>query len=259
MFVKNIYLLWLQGWNNAPLLQKKVLQSWINYNPDYNIIKIDYNNLKKFDLNIDYIYDKNKKITPQALSDIIRVSLLKKYGGIWADATFLCLKPINSLINNYLLDNNIFMYYRPNGGAELSHCLYSFIVADSNSKIINNLKESVDIYWNKNNVAHKYFWLEELLTCLFEKNKECKDEFDNMKKINADEYYSSHGLAGKINNIPKMLLIDENYKKNIVINKPYVVKLWKHLNPYLNHPHIDKTNAGFLLKLVETTKSKLSK
>ncbi len=35
---------------------------------------------------------KIKKLTPQALSDIIRVSLLKKYGGIWADATFLLSK-----------------------------------------------------------------------------------------------------------------------------------------------------------------------
>ena len=41
-----------------------------------------------------------------------------------------------------------------------------------------------------------------------------------MVKINADEYYSSHGLDGKVNNIEKMLLIDDNYKKNI--EKKYV-------------------------------------
>ena len=31
MFEKNIYLLWLHGWVNAPVLQKKVLSSWISW------------------------------------------------------------------------------------------------------------------------------------------------------------------------------------------------------------------------------------
>ena len=250
MIEKNIYLLWIQGWENAPILQKKVLNSWIKHNSDWNIIKLDYNNLKEYDLNIDYIYDKNKRISPQALSDIIRVSLLKKYGGIWADSTFLCLKSITDLYKESLQHANCFMYYRPNGGAELSHCLYSFIIANNNSFIINKLKEKVDIYWNNNNFAHKYFWLEELLTQLLNNHGESKAEFDNMLKINADEYYSSHGLAGSINNTEKMLLIDETYKENILKNKPYVVKLWKHLNLYMDKINFDKTNAGFLLNLI---------
>jgi hypothetical protein len=250
MFEKNIYLLWLQGWENAPMLQKKVLSSWIKHNSDWNIIKLDYNNLKDYDLDINYIYNNNKQITAQALSDIIRVAILKKYGGIWADATFLCLKPIDPLYQETLSKEKCFMYYRPNGGSELSHCLYSFIIADNNSYIINKLKEKVDTYWNSNTCAHKYFWLEELLTEIINNDSECKNEFDNMLKINADEYYSSHGLAGKINNIEKMLLIDDNYKKNIEKNKPYVVKLWKHLNPYMKLNNFDKTNAGFLLTLI---------
>jgi len=41
IFEKNIYLLWLQGWKNAPILQKKVLGSWIEHNSDWNIVKLD--------------------------------------------------------------------------------------------------------------------------------------------------------------------------------------------------------------------------
>lgn len=249
MFSKNIYILWLQGWNKAPVLQKKVLQSWIKYNSDWNVVKLDYNNLKDYNLDIDYIYNKAKNITPQALSDIIRVSLLSKYGGIWVDATFLCLKSMTKLLNEYFINTNIFMYYRPNGGAELSHCLYSFIVSSSDSIIINKLNEEVKNYWIEKNYAHKYFWLEELLTKILINEEECKKEFDNMIKINADTYYSSHGLAGNINNVTKMLLIDEEYKKNIQENRPYVIKLWKDLNPYINKENFEKTNAGFILNL----------
>ena len=250
MFEKNIYLLWLQGWENAPILQKKVLSSWIKHNSDWNIIKLDYNNLKEYDLNIDYIYNNNKQIKAQHISDIVRISILKKYGGIWADATCLCLKPINNLYEESLLHSNSFMYYRPNGGSELSHCLYCFIIANTNSYIIDKWKEYIDYYWKNNNYTNNYFITEKLVTELLNNHHESKLEFDNMLKINADEYYSSHGLAGKINNIEKMLLIDDNYKKNIEKNKPYVVKLWKHLNPYMKLNNFDKTNAGFLLTLI---------
>tara|TARA_Y100001978_G_scaffold192939_1_gene198535 strand:- start:580 stop:687 length:108 start_codon:yes stop_codon:yes gene_type:complete len=34
IFEKNIFLLWLQGWDKAPWLQREVLESWIINNPD---------------------------------------------------------------------------------------------------------------------------------------------------------------------------------------------------------------------------------
>ena len=77
MFNINIFLLWLQGWDKAPCLQREVLESWIINNHDWNVILIDQNNLVNYVKDIDYIYDKNKIITPQAKSDIIRLSLFK--------------------------------------------------------------------------------------------------------------------------------------------------------------------------------------
>ena len=47
-----------------------------------------------------------------------------------------------------------------------------------------------------------------------------------------------------------MLMIDDNYKTSILKNKPYVVKLWKNLIPYINKNGFDRTNAGFLLNLI---------
>ena len=92
---KNIFLLWLQGWDKAPWLQRKVLDSWIINNPDWNIKLIDQNNLGQYLNDIDYIYDEKKEISAQAKSDIVRLGLLKKYGGIWADSTLLCMQPLD--------------------------------------------------------------------------------------------------------------------------------------------------------------------
>ena len=46
IFEKNIFLLWLQGWDKAPWLQREVLESWIINNPDWNVILIDQKNLE---------------------------------------------------------------------------------------------------------------------------------------------------------------------------------------------------------------------
>ena len=87
MIPKNIFLLWLQGWDNAEWLNKQVAESWELNNPGWNIHYIDFKNLKDYVNDIDYIYDDTKNISPQAKSDIIRLSLLKNHGGVWADAT----------------------------------------------------------------------------------------------------------------------------------------------------------------------------
>tara|TARA_B100000579_G_C22648860_1_gene765171 strand:- start:458 stop:709 length:252 start_codon:yes stop_codon:yes gene_type:complete len=71
------------------------LQSWQINNPKWNIELIDKYNLNKYVIDIDYIFDNSKKITPQAKSDIIKLSLLKNHGGIWADSTLLCMQPLD--------------------------------------------------------------------------------------------------------------------------------------------------------------------
>ena len=75
-------------------LQQQVLESWRINNPQWNIELIDIFNLKNYVDDIDYIYDKSKIISLQAKSDIIRLSLLKNYGGVWSGSTLLCMQPL---------------------------------------------------------------------------------------------------------------------------------------------------------------------
>ena len=115
IFQKNIFLLWLQGWDKAPWLQMQVLDSWKINNNSWNIELIDQENLKEFITDIDYIYD-SKLITPQAKSDIIRLSLLKNYGGVWADSTLLCMQPLENWIFEAVEPSGIWMYHGHGAG-----------------------------------------------------------------------------------------------------------------------------------------------
>ena len=46
MLNKTIWLLWLQGWDNAPWLVKEVAKSWQLNNPDWKIRLLTNQNIK---------------------------------------------------------------------------------------------------------------------------------------------------------------------------------------------------------------------
>ena len=66
---KNIFLLCLQGWDNAPWLYREVSESWEINNPDWKIHYIDFKNLKDYVDDIDYIYDKEPIIFTNMLEE----------------------------------------------------------------------------------------------------------------------------------------------------------------------------------------------
>ena len=41
---RNIFILWLQGWEHAPEITKQCLESWERLNPTWNIIKLSKDN-----------------------------------------------------------------------------------------------------------------------------------------------------------------------------------------------------------------------
>lgn len=97
---KKIWFLWYQGLSEAPLVVKKCYESWQQYNPDWEVIFLDENNLT------DYITpalpkEKLCQLSKTLQSDLIRVELLSKYGGVWADATSLCRVPLDGWLEEY--------------------------------------------------------------------------------------------------------------------------------------------------------------
>jgi Capsular polysaccharide synthesis protein len=42
-----------------------------------------------------------KGLQPEALSDCIRIELLRRYGGAWADVTTYCLKPLDDWLSGH--------------------------------------------------------------------------------------------------------------------------------------------------------------
>ena len=250
IFEKNIFLLWLQGWDKAPWLQRQVLESWIINNPDWNVILIDQNNLVNYVKDIDYIYDKNKIITPQAKSDIIRLSLLKNYGGIWADSTLLCMQPLSHWFFDAVNKTGMWMYHGHGGylKSDLGPASW-FIISEKNGYLISKWKKACDSFWIKNYKVKDYFWMDGLFKNLIEKDPKFKNKWLKTPFLYCEEIGSSHTLANYNFGIEK----DTKLVKEIMLNKPpYVLKLPSNFNNIfskLDTKKFKNSNAFFAISI----------
>ena len=91
---KNIYMFWDKGWDKAPYICQECLLSWKYYNPNWKIITLDKKNIYNY-LSKELLDDIWEKKLVQHQADIIRVNLLKKYGGVWTDSTIFCNKSLD--------------------------------------------------------------------------------------------------------------------------------------------------------------------
>ena len=247
---KNIFLLWLQGWDKAPWLQKKVLNSWCINNPDWNIELIDEKNLKNYVSDIDYIYDRNKKITPQAKSDIIRLSLLKNHGGVWADSTLLCMQPLNHWVFDALKNSGLWMYHGhgSNLDSDLGPASW-FIVSEKNGCLISKWKKRCDLLWRTRDSVKDYFWMDGLFKELLFTDEKFKNEWLKTPYLYCEEIGSSHTLANYNFGMHKNTkLLKEIFKSK----PPYVLKLtsnFKDVFPKLNSKKFRNSNAFSAISL----------
>ena len=218
MLSKNIFIYWNTGFNQAQQIVKLCLSSWKKYNKNWNIIELDNNNLSDWiDLNSIILNIQNKNITNTSLSDIIRICLLQKYGGIWCDATLLCVKPLDDWINEYY--NNGFFAFEQNHHTKLSSW---FLYGEKDNYIINKWYQNVIDYINKANIIglehnpiitlnqwnnndkynSHYFWFHYLFTDIYNCDDRFKFEWDNIKKISGvpPHYIQNIGFCSKVTN-----------------------------------------------------------
>ena len=247
-FPKNIFLLWLQGWSNANWINRQVAESWEINNPDWNIHYIDLINLKDYVNDIDYIYDTNKYISPQAKSDIIRLSLLKNYGGVWADATMLCMQPLDHWIHDAIQPSDLWMYRGTGGGMPYGRGPASwFIITLKEGYMISKWKQECDVFWTNNHYTNNYGWIDYLFSKLYDTDIIFRQLWLNVPYLYCEVDGQSHTLyTHKMNgNTP--------YIKQLFIEKPpYALKFWKAWNdiyPDVSTEECKQSNGYFAIEM----------
>lgn len=153
---ENVWFCWLQGLENAPIIVQECYKSIVN-NFD-KVIVIDKNNIGKYILLPEYIYDKwnNGIISNAHFSDLIRLELLNRYGGLWVDSTVYITN--NSFYVEKCKNTNLFFltneYQNENDLSKISNWL---LYSKTGNKTLNQLENILLEYWKLYNYPISYF------------------------------------------------------------------------------------------------------
>ena len=133
------------------------------------------------------IIKNSPKRLPQACSDLVRVLLLSKYGGVWADASVYPMIPLSDFYDKIVNNTGFFTYRfsprsmdRVNGNRET---VSWFICADKpNQYIIERWKcNFIDEFKSKS--IWPYFTFHQTLAELYDNDMKVKSIIDSMIQI----------------------------------------------------------------------------
>ena len=186
MFEKNIWIYWEQGWTDAPEICKLCKNSWEKLNEKWKINLLDKYNLNKF-IDVNTINNNFWNINPiQTRSDLIRTLLLQKYGGVWVDATLICIKSLDNWLFKYFnINNNNDFYAFKKPEKKISFSSW-FLVSHPNNYIINKLAERYFKYFKTNLIAKTYFQFHDDFRYLLKNDKIFFKYYSKNKKLSSD-------------------------------------------------------------------------
>lgn len=158
--VKPIWILWLQGYDQAPELVKVCMESMQRaLHEKEQIFLLDKENLFDYIEFPQYIVEKWRAgiINNTHFSDLTRVRLLNVYGGVWIDATVYFT---GNELPGYIKSSKLFLFHRyPDweNCAEPRIMASWLISAEPGNKILSILESMFYEYWKEENHLVNYF------------------------------------------------------------------------------------------------------
>ena len=199
---KNIWLLWWQGENSMPPLVKACINSICNNANGAEVHLITKENYSSYIDIPSYVMEKHKNgiISFANLSDLIRYTLLEKYGGLWLDSTIYTGYPIPSEIYDY----NYFIWHTEQSktGYVQHDDYHAFIVGSKpHAKITAFVRDMFLEYWRTHDVIVDYLMMDYLIYIAKQAFPDVRNEIDSLPK-----------MSKRIYELKEML--DQPYDKN---------------------------------------------
>jgi mannosyltransferase OCH1-like enzyme len=153
-YPNKIWICWLQGMENAPQIVKRCYESVQKHSSGREIIVITDENIRQYVNFPEYIWKRRGKngLSQTFLSDLLRISLLAQYGGIWIDAS--CF--LTDAIPDYVANAPVFAFktFLKAGKCKASNW---FIAAQPANPIICQTRDMLYEYWRKERFLKHYF------------------------------------------------------------------------------------------------------
>ncbi len=176
-----IHMFWDKGFDEAPEIVKLCTQSWQTFNPSWDIILHDQQSADQI-LRRDAFPDQMKVAH---YADLLRIRLLKEGGGVWVDASCLCLRPLDHWLPNIFNQCDFFAFHRP-GGQRLISSWFLGTIAES--AIIREMDSVFAAYWawqSQRSDSPPYFWFHYLFEHLAKTQPDVRQRWLQAPKLSA--------------------------------------------------------------------------
>lgn len=208
IWTRCIWTAWLQGEENAPEVIQLTLSSIRKYANGYDVIVLNERNIKDY-IDVPEIVIKKHYdgiIGNAHFSDIIRMIVLKTYGGLWLDATMLLHEPISERIFT-----EPFFSLSPSGFQNRKTRFVSghkwiigIIGGCQDSIYLSQISDMLIEFWTDHDVCIDYFLLDYIIETLYRNNKAFGVQIDSLSHMDfrtsklkevINESYSERMLA----------------------------------------------------------------
>ena len=222
---KTIWCLWWQGIEKAPLIIQKCIESLKNNSGDYKVVIINSDNYSKY-VNIpNNIMKKVEKgkISFVHFSDILRMALLSKHGGVWVDSTM------------YFYDNvfNSFDNVEFNSGkihSDKKKEWLGFFIGGKPNKLFSFCYDFFIKYNSEYNKLINYFLIDYAIEIAYENFDDCHEYINNISNYNPNLFLLQSILNDKY---------DESKLNNVLYENKFFKLSYK-------YPLREKTSDGKL-------------
>ena len=197
---KIIWTLWMQGYENAPELVKSTIDSIRKFAElnNFQFILLEENTIEKYIVFPKLIKEKMDLgvIDYTKISDILRVSLLAKYGGTWVDATIYMKEEFDSsllLQNYYTIKTGGIEDYSPN----ISNNRWKGFFLSGNSSLFSFTRDFFFEYYSRYDIAVDYLLIDYIFDMAYKYDEKIKNQMLELEKSNPDLFWLESHLGDK--------------------------------------------------------------
>lgn len=196
-YADHIWVCWWQGIEKAPEIVKKCIDSIKKNAGTHPVIIITEENYKDYVDIPKWVEEKKNKgiITKTNYSDLLRLSLLAKYGGMWLDSTFFCAAPV---LDQYF-NEPLWSIKRPDyfhaSVASGYFAGYSLACNEDNRYIFTTIRDFFLHYWEHNDSMVDYLMVDYMVVLAQRHDHKIKKAFEKIQPNNpsCDELFKVLG------------------------------------------------------------------
>jgi mannosyltransferase OCH1-like enzyme len=197
---KTIWMCWFQGKNHKSIgkLNAVCFRKWQSLNPEWDVRVVDNDSIASYapeylDITTECKYKDERGKSHH--SDLLRLLLLKRYGGVWADASLYPVTKLDDWLEDTINDTGFFSYRFSPRSRQRETVSWFLAVNNPDHPLISAWREKfIDSFVNCENFT--YYQVHKDLSYLYDTNPTVKNVIENMVQISHQIPHSAQRKLG---------------------------------------------------------------